>query len=450
MEPLPKIAHERLQAAPVSDHPDADLLTAFAEQCLTERERSQVANHLSHCSDCRHVLVLASPESNAAVSPVAKPQSLVSRPRGLLSWPVLRWGALAACIVVVSAAGLLLSRKNLQAPQQKATAQLEARKAPGEEQTGTQDGSAAQSSAKGTQKQALDLYAREELQAPSNFPAAVENRKKLVTPPHERASKDAAALFALAPGVAERAEANEALPGPAAAAPSRAYADQVSIAAAAPAPSSSLAKDDAAADRKEAGRVSQANSAKAGQQNVPQVSSEVVEVTSEPASIQAEAATVARNAAPKTKAERDQAKSKLGIAESKASNDVAATAAITSGNLLMHDVSSAKWTLSPDGLPQRSFDSGKTWEKMQVDHHTGFRALSAQGMNVWVGGLAGTLYHSSDVGMHWTRIIPVAENTTLASDIISMDFQDSMHGRLTTANQESWSTSDGGKTWQKE
>ena len=138
----------------------------------------------------------------------------------------------------------------MQAPEQKATAQLEAPKAPLEEQTGTQDGSAAQSSAKGTQKQALDLYAREELQAPSNFPAAVENRKKLVTPPHERASKDAAALFALAPGVAERAEANEALPGPAAAAPWRAYADQVSIAAAAPAPSSSLAKDDAAADRK--------------------------------------------------------------------------------------------------------------------------------------------------------------------------------------------------------
>ncbi|MGE5736772.1 MAG: WD40/YVTN/BNR-like repeat-containing protein, partial [Acidobacteriota bacterium] len=396
------------------------------------------------------VLVLASPESNAAVPPVAKAHSLVSRPRGLLSWPVLRWGALAACIVVVSAAGLLLSRQNLQAPQRTATAQLDAPKAPVEVQTGTQDASAAQSSAKDTQKQALDFYAREELRAPSKLPAMVENRKKFVTLPDKPASKDAAALLALAPGVAERVEANEALPGPAAAAPSRAYADQVSIAAAAPAPSSSLAKDDAAADRKEASRVSQPNSAKAGQQNVPQVPSEVLEVTSEPASIQAETATVARNAAPETKAERDQAKSKLGIAEGKASNDVAATAAITSGNLLMHDVSSAKWTLSPDGLPQRSFDAGKTWEKMQVDHHTGFRALSAQGMNVWVGGLAGRLYHSSDVGMHWTRIIPVAENTTLASDIISMDFQDSMHGRLTTANQESWSTSDGGKTWQKE
>lgn len=450
MEPLPKIAHERLQAAPVSDHPDADLLTAFAEQSLTERERSQVADHISHCSDCRHVLMLASPESNAAVSPVAKSQSLRSRPRGLLSWPVLRWGALAACIVVVSAAGLLLSRKNLQAPQQTAIAQVEAPKAPVEQQTGTLDASAAQSSAKGTQKQALDLYTEEELRAPSKLPPTVENRKKFVTLPDERASKDAAALLALAPGVAQRVQADKALPRPPAAAPSRAYADQVSVAEAAPSPSSSLAKDDAAADRKDAARASQANSAKVGEQNVPQVSSEMVEVTSEPASVQAETATVARNAAPKTKPERDQAKNKLGIAEGKRSNDVAATAAITSGSLLMHDVSSAKWTLSPDGLPQRSFDSGKTWEKMQVDHHAGFRALSAQGMNVWVGGLAGTLYHSADVGMHWTRVIPVAENTTLASDIISMDFRDSMHGRLTTANQEFWSTSDGGKTWQKE
>src|SRR6185369_14204898 len=202
MEQLPKIAHERLQAAPVSDHPDADLLTAFAEQSLTDRERSQVADHLSHCSDCRHVLVLASPESNAAACPVAKSQSLVSRPRGLLSWPVLRWGALAACIVVVSAVGLLLSRKNLQAPQQKATAQLEAPKAPVKLQTGTQHARAAQSSAKDTQRQALDLYAPEELRAPSKLPAMVENRKKFVTLPDEGTSKDGAALLPLAPGVA--------------------------------------------------------------------------------------------------------------------------------------------------------------------------------------------------------------------------------------------------------
>ena len=97
MEQLPKIAQQRLQAtAKAGVHPDPDLLTAFAEKSLTERERVEVLQHLGQCTDCRNVVSLAMPE-------IVAPSTIPARSRWL-TWPVLRWGALAACALVVSAA----------------------------------------------------------------------------------------------------------------------------------------------------------------------------------------------------------------------------------------------------------------------------------------------------------------------------------------------------------
>ena len=47
MEQLPKIVRERLQAtAKPGAHPDPDLLTAFAEKSLSERERGPVLEQI--------------------------------------------------------------------------------------------------------------------------------------------------------------------------------------------------------------------------------------------------------------------------------------------------------------------------------------------------------------------------------------------------------------------
>src|ERR1700690_274171 len=98
MEQLPKIVQRRLQAtAKPGIHPDPDLLAAFAEKALNDRERSEVLQHLGECSDCRDIVTLALPEIGAAPSPGVERSPW-------LSWPVLRWGALAACVVVVGAA----------------------------------------------------------------------------------------------------------------------------------------------------------------------------------------------------------------------------------------------------------------------------------------------------------------------------------------------------------
>ena len=108
-----------------------------------------------------------------------------------------------------------------------------------------------------------------------------------------------------------------------------------------------------------------------------------------------------------------------------------------------------RWTLSPDGALERSFDSGKTWQIVPVASHAVFRSLAANDSDVWVGGTAGVLFHSSDAGEHWTQVKPVADGKPLTTDIISVEFTDIQHGRLITDRRETWTTGDGGASWHR-
>src|SRR5580765_3125672 len=105
MENIPKIVGERLKAAAVAvGHPDPDVLTAFSERSLPERERGQVLEHLARCGDCRDVLALSLPADEPSVA--------VIRPVGnrWLTWPRLRWGLVAAGVIVVGSFGALRYR----------------------------------------------------------------------------------------------------------------------------------------------------------------------------------------------------------------------------------------------------------------------------------------------------------------------------------------------------
>jgi Photosynthesis system II assembly factor YCF48/Putative zinc-finger len=107
MTELPKIVAQRLQRpASATPHPDPNLLAAFVESSLLDRERTQVLEHLSQCADCREIVSLSVPEQ-AEVGARA-----VGAHTPWLSWPVLRWGALAACFVVVGAAVSLRYRSH--------------------------------------------------------------------------------------------------------------------------------------------------------------------------------------------------------------------------------------------------------------------------------------------------------------------------------------------------
>src|SRR5882724_7413016 len=126
MEQLPKIVRQRLQATDKAEvHPDADLLTAFTEESLTEHERVEVLQHLARCADCRSAVSLAVPEVPGP--PMISPKSF------WLTWPVLRWGAVAACAVVVTAAVTLHYGRGRYGPTQEES-RLDARSQPAQSQ----------------------------------------------------------------------------------------------------------------------------------------------------------------------------------------------------------------------------------------------------------------------------------------------------------------------------
>jgi photosystem II stability/assembly factor-like uncharacterized protein len=78
-----------------------------------------------------------------------------------------------------------------------------------------------------------------------------------------------------------------------------------------------------------------------------------------------------------------------------------------------------------------------------------FRVVAASGTDVWAGGSGGALYHSPDAGNHWTRVTPTSSGAALAGDIVSLEFPDKQHGKVSTSTGEIWTTSDAGQTWKK-
>jgi hypothetical protein len=88
--------------ASADPHPDADLLTAFAEHSLASRERGEVVKHLACCSDCREVVAAALPATE--ILPHA---TVVRSGRRMGAWPVLHWASLAAGLVILISVGIL-------------------------------------------------------------------------------------------------------------------------------------------------------------------------------------------------------------------------------------------------------------------------------------------------------------------------------------------------------
>jgi len=85
-------------------HPDAEMLSAFAEQALGERERGEVLEHLAACGRCRQVIALASEASGAEVAgPEVAGGRAPVRPR---VW-FRSWGLALAPLAAVAASAVI-------------------------------------------------------------------------------------------------------------------------------------------------------------------------------------------------------------------------------------------------------------------------------------------------------------------------------------------------------
>lgn len=449
MEQPPKIVQRRLpETQKPGVHPDPDLLAAFAEKSLNDRERAQVLQHLADCADCREVISLATPEIKTGPSPSATRSPW-------LSWPMLRWGALAACVVVVGAAVTLhydrrrsvepyLTEQVPAAPAatqegelpQQPNQKLAAKIAPpsllqSDRDFGTAAGKLSNQRGKSAETGALPgkqapvprgLLAdqNENTVGLTNSRLASSNALKSADKP----SPPAGRLVAAAPVPAPSVKTTVAEPG-ASRAQSGTLDDTLDSAARTSETVAAAAPMAQTAERK----------AK-DESNKKGLNEE--ELTKEALGRELQAARVA---APGADSLGDRKRDSLaGQKAQTASGGYAEVSGVGSNP-------APRWTLSADGVPRRSFDSGKTWQSIPVASNVVFRALAANDSDIWVGGAAGALYHSSDAGQHWIQVKPVADGKSLTADITAVEFSDAQHGKLTTANREIWITDDAGDTW---
>jgi len=123
------------------------------------------------------------------------------------------------------------------------------------------------------------------------------------------------------------------------------------------------------------------------------------------------------------------------------------------------------WTIA-GGVLRRSLDSGQSWQDALHPNHPLLCYASRnedEDEEIWTGGQAGTLFHSADGGVTWVQVRPSIKAQQLSSDITHIDLHGSdfrggdLRGDVrgsaeivvSTTNKEIWSSSDGGKTWEK-
>jgi hypothetical protein len=373
---LPKIVVQRLQTATNADHPDPDVITAFIEKSLGEHERDQVLGHLAQCRDCREVAALSFPEHEAVL-----PAAESTRP-AWLGWPVLRWGALVACVVVVGAAVTLQRQFRTSGPA------AERSNTPGVAQ------GALQTTSDTNPGPAANIASQA-----SEAKADSASRGKKVEPVgRESGSLVGAAKTRMPQAFAARMKEQS----PPAAAQTEVRDAQSAVARVSP---SYNATDEA----------------------VPGRAKDALQPSSPGAPMSASGAMVARSSV--SLAASDQGANRTALAPVELP---------------------PRWTLSVDGTLQRSRDYGRTWETIVVAGQSSFRALAADGLEIWVGGAKGALYHSSDAGQNWTQVQPAANDEALTEDIIGVEFTDRLHGIVTTSGQTKWVTADAGQNWQKQ
>jgi|HubBroStandDraft_6_1064221.scaffolds.fasta_scaffold33855_3 hypothetical protein len=491
MQNVPKIVTDRLRATAAStNHPDADVLTAFAERSLSDRERGVVLEHVARCRDCRDVIALALPETETAVltpSPARRPW---------LTWPGLRWGFVAAGVLVIASLGLLQYQRKAESatyvakqslPNQTAAPVSATQPLPEAAPTdAVSSDKLAQNKDSSPPPDAADRVAVPKVAEPK-LAEPKDSERRLRSAPaapsvNGQPSSDSSQFVARSGGGALGGTIGGQLPrGPKMPAqwqqqlPARA-----SGAATAPAPTVV------------------ANSAGSVTANKIPPASEMVEVQAQTATLDysqnqagaepssADDTTVGKAKLPVT-VETENAAVGQTISEAQPAPSNIAQGDALNGRNFSHLVTlfpAARWSISAAGGLQRSLDQGQTWQNVDVnaatlaDNQTSlevvsaralkktkapkqaapaptlpslvFRAVTANGAEVWAGGSSGALYHSVDAGTRWTRVMPVSSGTPLTSDIVAVEFSDPQHGRITTATSEVWTTTDDGQTWQKQ
>ena len=432
MTEVPKIVYDRLRAAlpehalplrtgPELAHPDANLLTAFAEQTLSPTEREGMLAHLALCGDCRDVIALALPAADIVAALIAAEGEAVratavptKAERNWLNatkfaWPSLRWAALAAGIAVVASVLLLRPGKLNQSISPSVNPQV-AITAPSA--SGPQIASSAVPSSP-TEQSALTAKA-EKQQAKSELRLSKKLKAgQMVTPSHQ-------AEHGMLLAENKKDSGPAAMLSPAAGAPafdaatSRGATEAVEVSSAAVAVEAAPSAEDSLMARNETPAIEKAKPAPPGMEVNEQQKTQAAFVVPAPA--------------------RSQSKDIMSNAR------LAVPASSTSARNIT-------WTITAGAL-QRSMDSGQSWQNtLHADHP--LLCYASHDSDVWAGGQAGTLFHSADSGVTWAQVQPSIKGQQLGFDVTHIDVRGPAEIVVSTSNHEIWSSADGGKTWNK-
>jgi len=392
MAEVPRIVRERLRGQTVAgEHPDANLLSAFAERTLTETERDQVLDHLSRCADCREVVALAAlpqVEEERLVAAAAAGRAPVAAGRSWWRSPIVHWSALtAAALVVLIAVGERMRLRREYSASAPAIASYEMAK-----------------------KQA----------APAPLPP----------PPPQPNESQKLAETTRAPRQAEAVNPPRSAGGVSGARMTASGSSRSIVAgkAAAPAPPPPTSNYGS-------GYSSGIGNSPPPEQErkIDQPQTKAVPTPTATTSDALEAArpggVVAGAVVPKSES---------------------ATLAQRSGaNFTRRALLVPRWSVSNSGALQRSFDGGRSWREVAVAEGVSLRAVAVVVRDVWAGGSGGALFHSSDGGEHWARVQVQANDRTLSGDIVRIEFADAQNGVVVTSTGETWRTSDAGGTWRQ-
>jgi hypothetical protein len=408
MRELPKIARDRLAAEPVhSAHLDANLITAFVERALLPDERRRVMGHMAVCEPCRaevQLVIRATQTDPGAAESVhaalVEPRSWWRRGQALLGW---RTASAVTAVAAISLAFWFATRQprphatrlasNASPPAPVTTAaEMAPRLAPSPNAAGSR-----RSGKSASQREVEKMLATE---ARANQPAD-----------------------GLKPGTdevqvqAQPLSGNTPLP-----APVRLNAREGAVEALAPAAPQAEGK----------------------------LSFAALPPAKQPAAHNRAASPNGEGISPQ-QIERAQAVMSLQRTLAKSP---AATITV-SGQV---EERAVRWTINATSSPssqagqgtvERSLDGGRTWQSVPVAAGVTFRVVFAFGRDVWAGGTAGAFFHSGDRGQHWSAIALPTTGGTVAGDITSIQFADAAHGVVSASSEQTWTTTDGGQSWQQ-
>jgi len=433
MNELPKIVRARLNAGSAGNHHDPDLLNAFAEQALVGAERQQVLTHLSGCADCREILALAADSAHATTVP---PSVDTATGHFWFRWRVLRWGAAAACVVIVGSA--VLMKHDLMMSRRAKTVAVQ--EEPVANKLAYQRAGGPSSSPAASTRQDADISPALEL--PSTKLTKRERAENARKSPVINALPAAPAAGAL-----QKKTSGDFLAG---------VTTSAAVGRLSPAPAAASSNAATTPEQQEAKSLA-VQSRNVSNLSVPPAS-EMVEVEAGAPTIATDSAAAVNSSDKKETPGRAKPSSapaamfdsmvEKGGAYGTATNATAAKARhqqLSSETALL-----SRWTISSDGQLQHSIDAGKNWQPVVVADHATFRALSANGPDIWVGGPAGLLYHSTDSGTHWKQVKPGAAGEILTGDIAAIEFTDIRQGKISTTTGEVWLTADAGQSWRKQ